>query len=72
MKDIEFKPSDFNWDVKQTVSRQRMLREIDEEYDESDVGQRETEEMIEGGEDILEDEFDIGELSGRYESERGE
>ena len=64
----ELKNSDFDWDVKQTSDRRRqMIKEIDEEYDEADVGQRETEELIEGGE---EEEFDIGELSGRYESER--
>jgi len=64
----ELKNSDFDWDVKQTSDRRKqMVIEIDEEYDEADVGQRETEELIEGGE---EEEFDIGELSGRYESER--
>jgi len=51
LKNIEFKPSDFNWDTKQAVSRQNYLKELDEEYDESDVGHRETEELIEGGEE---------------------
>ena len=73
IKGIEIKEKDVNYDIKNYVqSTRQMMKEIDEEYDEADVGQRQMEEMTEGGQDIYEDEFNIGELSGRYESDRGD
>ena len=52
INNIDIVEKDVNYDLKQTIHRNReMSKEIDEEYDESDVGHRQTEEMMEGAEE---------------------
>ena len=63
-----------NYDLKQTLSRNRqMAKEIDgeyEEYDETDVGQRQTEEMMEGTEEIYDELPDEPEPEEESEEQR--
>lgn len=70
----EILEKDVNYDLKQTLSRNRqMAKEIDgeyEEYDETDVGQRQTEEMMEGTEEIYDELPDEPEPEEESEEQR--
>ena len=69
--EIEITEKDVNYDLKQTVHRNReMSKEIDEEYDEADVGHRQTEEMMEGAEEIYDDLPDEPEFEEESEEQR--